>query len=186
MSNAYVLTLVVCLSVTVGCGETSATKESPANADAGGTGGAGTAVANDGRSACELITDEEVSDIVGSQVIPKERSRGPSSSTCYFAPAPGHTQELMLTVTWSGGREAWDANEKAMALGGQLLGGNRSAAASVMKVEEGAIGDKSSFNPVLGAYVLEGDVLLEFNNLLTLDDAQTRWVKLARVALSRL
>jgi hypothetical protein len=178
MRSTSILGVLVCVSVMAGgCGGPSPTKEL-----IGGTG-----VAEKGRSACELITDDEASDIVGSPVFPTEKSRGQTSSTCFFAPAPGRGQEFQLTVRWAGGRAAWEANEKAAAFSGQLVGANRSeASANVMKFEEGSLGDRSSYNPVLGAYVLKGDVLLEFNNLLTVSDARAKWEKLARTALSRL
>lgn len=178
MRSTSTLGVLVCASVLAwGCSGPSAIKESIGEID----------VAEKSRSACELIADEEASDIVGSPVFPKEKSRSPSSSTCFFAPAPGQSQEFQLTVYWAGGREAWEVNEKAAALGGQLMGANRSeATANVMKFEEGPLGDRSSYNPILGAYVLKADVLLEFNNLLTISEARAKWEKLARTALSRL
>jgi hypothetical protein len=123
---------------------------------------------------------------VGSPLVARPRSTDATSSSCYFAPSGRDTQEFLLKVTWSGGREAWQAQEDAVALGGQLFGGERSTANNVMKSEAGGLGDKSSYNPILGAYVLKGDVLLEFNNLLTLRDPKSTWEKLARKALERL
>jgi hypothetical protein len=74
-----------------------------------------------------------------------------------------------------------------VALGGKLMGANRSGAtAAVMTSESGSIGDKSSYSPILGAYVLKDDVLLEFNNLLPMSDAKPNWEKLARTALGRI
>jgi hypothetical protein len=188
MSSSGILSVLVCVSiVSTGCGESSAANEAKstkAETEVARTGGAAAA---ESRSACELITDEEASEIIGSPVLPKETSRGSSSSSCFFAPAPGQTQEFQLKVQWSGGREAWEANEKATELGGRLMGADRNEATGrVMKVEEAALGDRSSYNPILGAYVLKGDVLIEFNNLLTLSDARVKWEKLVRKALSRL
>jgi hypothetical protein len=189
MSRTNILTLLVCVSVIGGgCKGPSATSESALAATTTQLARtAGTPATGNGRSACELITDEEASDIVGSPVLPRERSRGHSSSSCYFAPAPGQSQEFQLRVHWSGGREVWEANEKATAFGARLMGTDRSeATASVTRFEKGRLGDRSSYNPILGGYVLRGDVLLEFNNLITLSDARSKWEKLAKTALSRL
>jgi hypothetical protein len=189
MSSSGILSVLVCVcAIGTGCGESSASNEATLAKGATEVAGrAGASAAGETRSACELITDEEASEIVGSPVLPKEKSRGGSSSSCFFAPAPGQTQEFQLKVHWSGGREAWEANEKATELGGRLMGADRNeAAARVTKVDEVPLGDRSYYNPILGAYVLKGDVLIEFNNLLTLSDARVKWEKLARKALSRL
>jgi hypothetical protein len=182
MSRMISVPAVVCFSFMVSaCGGSSASEGS-----AGPPAGSARA-ADVSRSACDLISAAEATAIVGSAVVAKESGRGDTVSTCVFAPASGESQEFKLSVQWSGGKEAWDVNQQATALGGKLLGAEKSeATAGVMKADEAQLGDASSYNPILGGYVLKGDVLLEFNNLLTLSDARVKWEKLARTALSRL
>jgi hypothetical protein len=140
-----------------------------------------------GRSACDLVTAEEASAILGESIIAKEISHDATSSFCSYAPGGDRTKEIQLKVQWTGGKSAWDTNQTAVSLGGKLMGADRDpAAAGVMKSGGSTLGDKSSYNPILGAYVLKGDVLLEFNNLLVLRDARSKWEKLAATALSRL
>jgi hypothetical protein len=178
-----VLAVSLCV-VATSCGRASSSSESAPAAqrepDRASTSRAG-------RSACELVTAEEASTILGEPVVAKEISHDASSSFCSYAPGGDRSKEIQLKVQWTGGRSAWDTNQTAVSLGGKLLGADRDEAASrVMKAEETTLGDKSSFNPILGAYVLKGDVLLEFNNLLVLRDARSKWEKLAATALAKL
>jgi hypothetical protein len=63
------------------------------------------------RTACDLITAKEASDIIGSLVNLKETSRDGSSSRCLYKAAEG--QEFLLNVQWTGGKSAWEVNESA-------------------------------------------------------------------------
>jgi hypothetical protein len=186
MSNPEWATLALCgCLMATACGGSTESTTLPAGGTQASSRSAGASVAQR-RSACELITADEASAIVGSPLVATERSKESTSSSCYFAPTGRDTQEFVLKVTWSGGREAWQAQEEAAALSGRLMGGDRSPANTVMASEAAGVGDKSSYNPIIGAYVLKGDVLLEFNNLLTLRDPKSTWETLARKALERL
>jgi hypothetical protein len=139
------------------------------------------------RSACDLVTAEEASAILGESVVATEVSHSPTSSFCSYAPDGDRTREIQLKVEWNGGKEAWDAQEQATGLAGRLLGGAGTAATNaMMKAEAGSLGDKFSYNAIIGAFVLKGDVLLEFQNLVVLRDARSKWEKLAATALAKL
>jgi hypothetical protein len=185
MSSSAIGSVACACLLLAACRQSASTEKAQADARTVATKAA--AGVGDQRRACELITVDEASTIIGSRLAAKERPGGGTSSKCVFTPVDGGTQEFVLTVTWAGGREAWQAQEHATELGGRLMGGNRTGAANtVMKSEPAGLGDKSSYNPILGAYVLKDDVLLEFNNLLTLRDPRNAWERLARKVLARL
>jgi hypothetical protein len=194
VSIIRVLGLVASLCVVgMGCSRASGSSESSSahaaaqSAPNSSAAAAGAPARRSGRSACDLVTAEEASAILGESVVAKEISRDDASSFCSYAPGGDRSKEIQLKVQWTGGKMAWDANQTAVSLGGKLLGADRDgAAAGVMRAEEAKLGDKSSYNPILGAYVLKGDVLLEFNNLLVVGDARSKWEKLAATALARL
>ncbi|MGH9161144.1 MAG: hypothetical protein ACRD2X_14310 [Vicinamibacteraceae bacterium] len=174
----------VCLAG-AGCGGGAADTDTSAAAEAPASNGAAAPAGDEDRSACDLITAEEASQILGSTVVSKETENGDR----YYAPAAGaglESQEFILKVQWTGGQEAWDINQQSTALAGKLLGGDKSGATDVAKSKEAPLGDKSIYNPILGGYVLKGDVLLQFDNLMRVKDAQSKWEQLARKALARL
>ena len=186
VSIVRVLVLAVsCGAAVTSCGPASSSSESASAAAQQAPARASASPA--GRSACDLVTAEEASEILGEPVVAKQISHDASSSFCSYAPGGDRSKEIQLKVQWTGGKSAWDTNQAAVSLGGKLLGADRDDAASrVIKAEETTLGDKSSYNPILGAYVLKGDVLLEFNNLLVLRDPRSKWEQLAAAALAKL
>lgn len=190
MNRAAAITLLglacACLCTT-GCSDSRVAKESSSVEAEATSARAATPAGGERRNSCDLITGKEASAILGEPVVPRE---DPATGSCFYGPATGTSlekQEFSLKVYWTGGREEWDLNQQTAALTGQVFGvEDDEPAAGVLKSDETPLGDKSMYSPVLGGYVLKGDVLLQFDGLLRLKDARSQWEQLARKALSRL
>jgi len=140
------------------------------------------------RDACEVLTGEDASAIIG-QVVearPDLEDQGPRYSSCSYFPSEGYAV-LYLTVYWSGGeqewetwllatryaKEAWDQAEKVdldSITGAGLVSG---------------LGDRAYFGGMLPSLVLKGDILLEFKMPLVMDEEEA-FPQLALAALAKL
>jgi hypothetical protein len=137
------------------------------------------------RSACDLLTVEEVAAVAGAPVTAKETHRETGRSDCQWDGADGMPR-LQLVGYWTGGKEGWN-----------ILGTSRGMAKDIVQ-KQGAnldslmqagpvvgLGDKAFFSPLLTSLVLKDDVLLEFTTSL-LPKPAVQFRPLAMKALSRL
>jgi len=151
------------------------------------------------RNACDLLTVEEVSALVGVRVTVREMTsvNGPPEpatesnrvrgrSDCHWEDSEGQPR-LIVVGYWTGGKEGW-----------QILAASRSMARGIIQKQEDValdsvvkagpvfgLGDKAFFSPLLESLVLKDNILLEITtSLLPHPEAQFR--PLAAKMLSRL
>jgi len=169
-----------------GGGETDSAAAGDVAAGDDAAGVAGTATV---RSACEVLTGEDVSAILGQTLEARpdpDDPDGPNHSSCGYYPGEGYGV-LYLTVYWSGGREQWEAWQTATSWAGQTweqaekVDLDSITGASLVS----GLGDRAYFGGILPSLTLEGDVLLEFKLALVTDEARN-FPLLARAALARL
>jgi hypothetical protein len=181
----WYMALVALLAVADGCGtggEDGAAGDSGAS-EKTASGGARTGV---DRSACDLLTEAEVSAAVGAPVKAKETHRESGRSDCGWFDA-SDLFRMGLVGYWTAGPEGWD-----------VLAGSLGMAKAVIQKEEGVsldsvvpngpvsgLGDKAFFSPLLPSLVLKDQVLLEFT-IAPLDNPAAHFRPLATKALSRL
>jgi len=140
--------------------------------------------------ACGLITKPEVDAILGASVtLRPDRKTGWSQCT-YEAPGGAG---FSMKVFWSGGEEELTVTKSAMSIAPGMLGDNGVESTGMMALKPVAdLGEEAYFNPIVGSYVRQGDVLLEFDLRLLLFHAASReaaveqWRALAEKALARL
>jgi hypothetical protein len=151
------------------------------------------------RNACDLLTVEEVSALVGVRVTAREMSsvNGPPEpatesnrvrgrSDCHWEDSEGQPR-LIVVGYWTGGKEGW-----------QILAASRSMARSIIQKQEDValdsvvkagpvfgLGDKAFFSPLLESLVLKDNILLEITTSL-LPDPEAQFRPLATKLLSRL
>jgi hypothetical protein len=89
-----------------------------------------TAAAPDARDACDLVTRNEMEEVLGKPVDPPKNGEDGDKAKCVYA-IPGSATAVQIEVTWNGGDAAW-AGVKA----GKKLLDNTSAEAGMGPVEE--------------------------------------------------
>ena len=176
----YVLAAACAVGLTA-CtdGESGSDAQSAAAADASSV-----------RSACEVLTGEEVSSILGQtlEARPDPEDQGPRHSTCgYYPPDPDSYGVLYLTVYWSGGREEWDTWQVATSMAGKTW--EQTEKVSLDSINRAGpvsgLGDRAYFGGLLPSLVLEDDILLEYKLALVTDE-EKNFPRLAKAALARL
>lgn len=161
-------------------------------ADAAETGEEPQAAADEAaavRSACEVLTGEDVSAILGQTLDARpdpDDPDGPSHSSCGYYPGEGYGV-MYLTVYWRGGQQQWEAWQSATSWAGQAweqaekVDLDSITGASLVS----GLGDRAFFGGILPSLVLKGDVLLEFKLALVTDE-EKNFPRLAQAALARL
>jgi hypothetical protein len=141
---------------------------------------------------CMLITAEEVQAILGKPFTARLTRRG-GTPICEYAPTSNsQTDGFTLTVYWTGGKEALAVTKAGTRIAKAAMKATQVDPMSMMALEPiDDLGDEAYFNPMLGASVLKGDALLEFDIRAmmwnqTMESGKELWKKLATTALSRL
>lgn len=178
----HLLALLCAVAVTApGCGG-----ESGESGEMGEGGEAAQAVQV--RDACEVLTGEDASAVLG-QVVearPDLEDRGPRYSSCSYFPSEGYAV-LYLTVYWSGGMQEWETWQMATQYGRQTW-----EEAEKVDIDSitgaglvAGLGDRAYFGGMLPSLVLKGDILLEFKMPLVTDEEEA-FPRLAQAALAHL
>ena len=140
------------------------------------------------RSACEVLTAEDVSAFLGQtlKARPDPEDQGSSYSSCGYYPGEG-PGVLYLTVYWQGGQEEWNTWQTATRYAGQTweqiekVDLNKITGACLVS----GLGDRAYFGGIMPSLVLKGDILLEFKLALVTDEKRN-FPMLAKSALARL
>ena len=154
--------------------------------DSGAAVSTSTTNAGSDRSACDLLTEAEVSAAVGKPVKARETNHETGRSDCAWFGADS-VIAMALVAYWTGGKEGWD-----------IMAQSRGMAKDVIQKEEGVnmdsvvkvgpvsgLGDKALFSDLLPSLVLKDNVLLEFT-ISPLRNPAAHFRPLATKALSRL
>lgn len=184
MKRLIPLALAACISAG-GCAGSNERNTADAGTQAA-DGGAATATGST-RSACDLLTPEDVEAVHGQPIVAKPSPRGgPTSSTCrYVSPTDEKFDLVALTVHWSGGKEEWDRQQAGRGIGVKMMRKEGMEVDSMTAPNPLAgIGDTAYYNTLLPSLVLKGDVLLEFQ--FNLRNARESFPVLAKKAVSRL
>ncbi len=184
MTRLISLTLAACF-IAASCTGSNERSER----DAGAQTADGGAVKSTGstRSACDLLTPEDIEAVHGQPIVAEPGDRGgPSRSTCrYVSPSDEKFDLVALTVHWSGGKEEWDRQQAGRGIGVKMMRGEGMKVDSMTSPDPLAgIGDTAYYNTLLPSLVLKGDVLLEFQ--FNLRNARESFPVLAKKAVSRL
>ncbi|HWP63104.1 MAG TPA: DUF3558 family protein, partial [Candidatus Binatia bacterium] len=184
MRGLLVLSLVAACS---GGGTQGAGPTSDTGVPAPSAAQTGAAQTGQDRHACQLLTHEEVSELVGEKIVLSVRTdSGETWSSCDWETAEGLAL-FSLTVYWSGGKEQWDAWKAAVNLGQQVFEQAEGVGPDDI-IEQGpvaGIGDAAYFSTVLPSFVLKGDALLEMN-LFFVEQAEAKFAGLAAKLLTRI
>ncbi|HEX6052779.1 MAG TPA: hypothetical protein VFZ21_26115 [Gemmatimonadaceae bacterium] len=176
--------MAACL-VAAGC--TGSSERNDADAGAQTADGGAAKTTSSARSACDLLTAEEVEAVHGQPIVARPGDAGrPSHSTCrYVSPADEKFDLVALTVHWSGGKEEWDRQQAGRGIGVAMMRKEGMEVDSMTAPDPLAgIGDAAYYNTLLPSLVLEGDILLEFR--FNLRNARESFPVLAKKAVSRL
>lgn len=139
------------------------------------------------RNACELVTADEMAALSGEPIDVKPGKSSKWSSKCEYWGRTSQTPRLMLTVIWTGGREAWEARATAMGMAEDLTRASEGVSVDSI-VAPGPVqglGDAAIYSELVPARVLKGDVMLEMN-VFYLPSAKTKFRGLAELMLGRL
>ncbi len=158
------------------------------NADDTDDDAAAATAATASRSACDVLTGEDVSGILGQtlEARPDPEEQTPRYSSCGYYPGEGYGV-LYLTAYWSGGKDEWDSWQMATSYAGQMweqaekVDLDSITGASLVS----GLGDRAYFGGMMPSLVLKGDVLLEFKLALVTDEKHN-FPLLAKAALARL
>ncbi|MCL4838614.1 MAG: DUF3558 family protein [Thermoanaerobaculia bacterium] len=146
-----------------GCSGPSAGESAAAPAP-GEPPAAGPPAARD-RNACHLLDHAEVSALVEEKIAMRDQTEAEATwSTCEWQTEEGRPA-FYLTVTWEGGREAWEVWRTAQGLGNELFRASEGVAPGEV-IAQGPVpglGDAAWFSPLLPSLVLTGDTLFEIN-----------------------
>ena len=140
------------------------------------------------RSACDVLTGEDVSAILGQtlEARPDPEEQTPRYSTCGYYPGEGYGI-LYLTVYWRGGQIEWDTWQMATGYAGQMW--EQAEKVSLDSISGATLvsglGDRAYFGGIMPSLVLKGDVMLEFKLALVTDE-EKNFPLLAKAALARL
>jgi len=163
-------------------------EESPASRTDSGAAVASASASKSGadRSACDLLTEAEVSAVAGKPVKAREVNHEVGRSDCNWFGADS-VIAMGLVAYWTGGKEGWDvmAQSRGMAKDAiqQQEGVNMDSVVKSGPVS--GLGDKAFFSDLLPSLVLKDNVLLEFM-LAPLNKPAVHFRPLATKALSRL
>jgi len=129
----------------------------------GGVDGTPGADGDGTRSACELVTAEEINAYTGEPVLVTEVHREGGYSECNYTDPSGTWPYLILSVIWEGGREAMDGTLRGVGLANRLLdhavpdaGGDTIVAAGYVT----GLGDAAYYRDLAPSFVLSGDIML--------------------------
>ncbi len=139
------------------------------------------------RSACDLLTAEDVQAVHGQPIVARPSAGGgPSRSTCrYVSPTDEQFDLVALTVHWRGGKEEWDRQQAGRGIGVKMMRKEGMEVDSMTAPDPLAgIGDAAYYNTLLPSLVLTGDILLEFQ--FNLRNPRESFPVLAKKAVSRL
>lgn len=186
-----IATMVAAGLVVAGCGGGSSSRD--AGAEAGATPATTTATTTargQSRDACELIRSEEIAAIVGEPVIARPESTPANQTTCMYESANGRRPWFGITITWSGGREEWEAMQAGTLLAADIV--NKELADKDVDVDSivrpglvAGLGDAATFSDLMPLAILEGDILVTMF-MTFLPDPELHFVPLGRKALDRL
>ena len=174
------LNVRIACATTVVCGIVAATGCNRDTGQVGGSADRGSAAAShqgkEGyRNACDLLTIEEASAVVGVPVTAKEISDADGTdqeatatnrlrerSACWWQGPDGQPQ-LMVKGYWTAGRQSWEINAAARGMATSMIQRQEGVALeSVVKAGPVAgLGDKAFFSPLLPSLVLKDDIMLE-------------------------
>jgi hypothetical protein len=177
--------IVLLCSVLLACGSggEQGASDSASSADAS-TSGAQTAGAV--RSACDVLTAEDVQAAVGKPVVATPRPGTATKSECWYKSATSERIYFGLTVYWQGGQEEWKANQAGIKMAARMMESpDVNSDSIVVPGPIPGLGDLAVFSDIMPSYVLVGDTLLEFNTA-ELPHAAKNFRPLARLALSQL
>jgi len=139
------------------------------------------------RSACDLVTAEEMVAFSGEPIDVKPGRTSASSSKCEYWGRTSGTPRLSLTATWTGGREQWETWASARGMAEDLMRKNEGVSLDSI-VAPGPVpglGDAAIYSELVPALVLKDDVLLEMH-VFYLPDAKAQFRGLAELMLGRL
>ena len=141
------------------------------------------------RSACELVTAEEITALTGEPILVTEVHREGGYSECNYTDPTGTWPLLILSVIWEGGREAMDASLTGTALAGALLDGAIAPDAGgdtiVAVGPVTGLGDQAYYRDLAPSYVLSDDVMLSLV-VAYMPDAERNFRPLVETILGRL
>lgn len=149
-----------------GCGDPSAREGAAtyAASEPPAAGPSGPAATRD-RNVCHLLGLDEVSELVEEKILMRDQTEADVTwSTCEWQTEEGRPA-FYLTVTWEGGREAWEVWRTAQGLGNELFRASEGVAPGEV-IAQGPVpglGDAAWFSPLLPSLVLTGDTLFEIN-----------------------
>jgi hypothetical protein len=139
------------------------------------------------RSACDLVTADEMAALSAEPIDVKPGKSSKWSSKCEYWGRTSQTPRLMLTVTWTGGRETWETWAAAKGMAEDLMRTSEGVSVDSI-VAPGPVqglGDAAIYSELVPALVLKGDVLLEMN-VFYLPKAKSQFRGLAELMLGRL
>lgn len=155
----------------------------------GGAEGASDADGDGTRSACALITAEEINALVNEPVLVTEVHREGGYSECNYTDPSGTWPYLILSVIWEGGREAMDGSLKGVGLANMVLdravapnaGGDTIVAAGAVA----GLGDAAYYRDLAPSLVLSGDIMLSLV-VAYMPDSERNFRPLVETILGRL
>jgi hypothetical protein len=138
------------------------------------------------RDACSLISADEASKILGSEVTATPRSSSGERSTCDYVSKA--FESFTLEAVWKGAEDEIKSARSAATTATAAAGGEKDQAVNdvmgLYRVDN--LGDEAYFSRRTMSYVRKGDVLLVFQNAGLNEPARAHWEALARAAIARL
>lgn len=138
------------------------------------------------RDACALITAAEVAAITGLTVVPTAEA-GSSATACAYVDPKTTYHQFGIDVSWSGGRTEWQQWNAARDGATRMLEREEKDVDVDEIVKPGPVeglGDRASYNGLMGGFVLKGDTLLWFRFGI-LPEPERYFRPLARKALEK-
>lgn len=115
------------------------------------------------RSACNLLSEAEVAALAGEPVRAERGRTETTVSGCSWFGVADSRPYLDVTITWSGGRDAWETRQAGTAQAREMIRkSERVDIDSVVKPGPVAgLGDAAVYADLLPAAILNGDTLIE-------------------------
>lgn len=183
-TDRHVIAVVSLMLAACGGGDQPASE--PAQAPEGSAAGA-TEAETAARSACDLLTREEIEAIAGEPIDVRSIETGQTESKCEYWGTVQQVPYLGLTAYWTGGQEQWDIQASGYAAAAELFRAAEGVELDSI-VQPGPVpglGDAAIYADLVPSVVLEGDVLLELF-VFYLPDSELHFRRLVETALSRL